>query len=268
VVSVWRSGGVLVETRHRFRSTTEKTKIEIPHKVWRVSKGLPSVKDLLAGSSRARSGFLRVMPFRCGSEEPDSRDCRIRSDKVTAWGFERKFVVEFINVHIKPGEELEYEIVWGYSGAFHNRLGTDPDEETPNAVGLTTDGRGKVRTASLTLKFERDLDGELNRTIEGPPALFATDIPDLPGAHAPREFFHKDRSWRRRGEMEHCRQHSCTLFDAYRWSTGPFHGMLKAIWTPHLNYFEVDDMPPGVVPDEPATTEDGADEFEMDGEES
>lgn len=268
VVSVWRSGGVLVETRHRFRSTTEKTRIEIPHKVWRVSKELPSVNDVLEGSPRTGSGFLRVMPLRCGSEEPPTGDCNIKPDKETAWGYERKFVVEFRNVHIRPGEELEYEIVWGYNGAFHNRRSADANEETPNSVGLTTDGRGRVREASLTLKFQRDLDGELNRTIEGPPTLFTTDTPDLPGAHSPREFFHKDRSWKRRGDMQHSRKQSCTLFDVYHWSTGPFHGMLKAVWTPHLNYFDADDTPLGVARDESTTTEEDVGELEMDGRHS
>jgi len=46
VVSVWRSGGVLVETRHRFRSTTATSRVEFPHKIWRVSKDKSVQKNL------------------------------------------------------------------------------------------------------------------------------------------------------------------------------------------------------------------------------
>lgn len=251
VVSVWRGGGVLVETRHRFRSTTEASRVEIPHKIWRVSQKLPTAAELINGSRANGAGFLRAMPIRCGTDQPNHRHCRIRPEDPTDWGFERKFCVEFTNVHIKPGQELEYEIVWGYEGAFHNREGTDSHEEAPNAVGLTTDGRGKVGAASLTLMFERDLDGEPDRTIEGMPALYTTDRLEFPAANSPDKFFHKDRSWRKWGEMAHCLERSCVLFDAYRWSSGPFHGMAKATWTPHMNYFTLEETQRQPNPSDP-----------------
>jgi hypothetical protein len=40
--------------------------------------------------------------------------------------------------------------------------------------------------------------------------------------------------------MHACRKRSCNFFDVYHWSAGPFKGMVKATWTPHLNYFEIE----------------------------
>ena len=236
VVSIWRNGNVLVETRHRFRSTTARNEFCIPHKVWRFDKEVPDVEELQRRSARQNGAFLRVIPLRCGEVDLNTSNCKIMTDEsTTEWGYERKFFVDFRGLHAKPGDELEYEVVWGYAGAFDC---CDTTDEMPNAVGLTTDGRGQVRSASLTLKFQRDLDGECDRTIEELPKLSTTETVDFPGAHLPYEFFHKDRSWKRQCEMQRCRELSCALYDVYRWSASFFHGMAKAEWSPYLNYFE------------------------------
>jgi hypothetical protein len=235
VVSIRRSGAVLVETRHRFRFTREINTVRIPHKIWRVSESLPTLDQLLAGTPDSGDGFLRVMPLACGRHDRNRCRCEIKPGNRTCWGYERNFIVEITDVGIVPGEELAYEVVWGYPKAFHSNSGS-----LPNSVGLRTSGRGPAGSASLTLKFERDWAGEPFRILETPPQLFVTDVTDLPGAESPEEFFHHSDTWKGVAELVPCERRSSALFEVYQWQTTPpgaFHGMAKAIWTPHFNYF-------------------------------
>ena len=235
VVSIWKSGAVWVETRHRYRFTTEMETVRIPHTIWRVRDSLPNVGELLGGTRDSGAGFLRLMPLHCGKHDQNKCKCQIKPGNPTHWGFERNFFVEFNDVRIQPGEELAYEIVWGYPNAFRNP-GIVKDER-PNSVGLRTSGRGAAANASLTLKFERDWEFEPLRTLERPPQFFTTDITDLPGAQSPEEFWHESPTWKPSGELRPCGKRSCTFFEVYRWSTDRFHGMARATWIPHMNYF-------------------------------
>src|SRR5207247_166261 len=122
-------------------------------------------------------------------------------------------------------------IVWGYPNAFR----IPEDGKRPNSVGLRTAERGTVKSASLTLRFERDWILEPFRTVERPPQLYVADVPDLPGNILPEEFFHNPRRWKRMPDLTPAR--SGMMAEVYHWSSSPFHGMAKAVWTPHANYF-------------------------------
>jgi hypothetical protein len=231
--TVWRSGAVVVETRHKFRFTKEMQSVQIPHTMWRVKNGLPPLEELLRETPDPRSHFLRVLPLHCGRHDPDNCRCEIIARPETKWGFERNFSVRFKDIRILPGDEIEYEILWGYPEAFHN----DASQDKPNSVGLRTGGRGKAHFASLTLRFERDWAAEPFRTLEKPPKIFTTEVTDLPGAREPEEFFHDSEQWKMATELQPCRKRSCASMEVYSWSTHSFQGMAKAIWTPHANYF-------------------------------
>jgi hypothetical protein len=237
VVSIWRSGAVWVETRHRFRFTTEMTTVRVPHILWRVSSELPEIKPLLTEGRDSRLGFLRVTPSHCGRHEGDRFRCEIKPGDPTRWGYERNFVVECSDLRVCPGDELEYEVAWGYPNAFHNSVGNSPDQK-PNSVGLRTSGRGLVRSASLTLRFERDWDGEPYRLLETPPHVYTTRTTDLPGARSPEEFMHAPEHWNWSAELRPSRRSCGAMWEVYHWATGPFLGMAKAIWTTYPNYFD------------------------------
>ncbi len=238
-VSIWRSGAVWVETRHRFRFTGDIKTVAIPHKMWRISDDLPEMEDLLPGSRNSEVGFLRVMPLQCGRHDPDRCHCRIIPGERTRWGYERNFTVEFENVDVRPGDDLQYEIVWGYPRAFHSHDFTAGPDERPNCVGLRTSGRGMVGSASLTLKFERDWEGEPTRILESPPMLYTTEATELPGAQNPEEFFHFSPSWKFHSNLRPCGKRSCNMFEVYSWTSLNFRGMAKVIWTPYPNYFDI-----------------------------
>lgn len=250
VVSIWRTGAVWVETRHRFRFTKEVSTVRIPHRIWRVRSELPELSELLHGTRGSEVGFLRVMPLYCGRHDPEQCKCAIKPGRRTRWGYERDFVVEFPNIDLSPGEELTYEIVWGYPNAFHNPEDITAMEGKPNSVGLRTGERGSVESVSLTLRFERDWEGEPYRTLEGPLRIFTTETTDLPGAHSPEEFFHNSESWKLLAEMRPCSKRSCTMAEVYHWTAAPFRGMAKATFIPHLSYFDNTDAVMQVITDE------------------
>ena len=232
--TVWRSGAVVVETRHKFRFTKEMQSVQIPHTMWRVKNVLPPLEELLHETPDLRSGYLKVLPLQCGKHDPDNCRCEIVPRPETKWGFERNFFVKFKDIRLLPGEEIAYEILWGYPEAFHNNA----NQDKPNSVGLRTGGRGKAHFASLTLRFERDWEAEPCRTLEKPPKIFTTEVTDLPGASEPEEFFHGSEQWKVATELRSCPKRSCASMQVYSWSTHSFQGMAKAIWSPHTNYFD------------------------------
>jgi hypothetical protein len=246
VAYIRQDRSVLVETRHRYRLTAPKKTIRIAHKMWRVSAPLPAFEDFVptfedldAPSPDLRRGFLRVFPLHCGRYMPESGRCKIVSGGKDRWDFERKFFVEFnFDSSLNPGEELAYEIVWGYPDAFHG-----PDhlqKGRPNSVGMRTCERGPAASASLTLKFERDWELDPYRTLGTRPMLSHNKNSEIPGSYLPEEFLHES-AWDLVRELAPCPQRSGTFYEVYYWSTKSFDGMVKATWDPNDNYFHYDE---------------------------
>lgn len=238
-VTVWRSGAVMVECRHTFRLTRELRRVSLPHTIWRISQKLPQVRLMLNTSPAQGSTFLHCYPTSCGRQEQNPCTHHIRP-RETLSANEQNFQVEISDLSIPAGDQLAYEVCWGYPNAFQDPTHLPPGE--PNSVGMRTGDRGRVLTASLTLKFERvwSVDDALP-TLEEAPKVFITDAVHLPAAHTAIEFWHHSpERWRPAGEMRRCRRDSGALFDVYRWSISPFQGMAKATWTPSFNYFQSD----------------------------
>jgi hypothetical protein len=235
VAYIRRSRAVWIRTRHRYRFTAKMSTVRIPHTMWRVSKELPTLRELLKGTQDSASGFLGVMPLHCGLQDPERCLCHIKEGEPDFWGYERNFFVEFPEIHVNPGDELAYEIAWGYPDAFHKA--ENGRDEKPHSVGLRTGIRGPVGSASLTLKFQRDWQFEPFRTLENPPKLLFIKSAVLPGSHHPEEFLHKNKSWQPLAELRTCPKRSGMFSEVYYWCSSSFDGMVKAIWEPHQNYF-------------------------------
>jgi hypothetical protein len=237
-ITVWRSGAVTVECRHRFRFTDEvQRKLTIPHAIWRVSEPLPDYRELLNGARDVRRGYLRCVRVECGQSGQRNGRCRIVGTPKKP-NNEYYFDVEFSDLVIYPGDELTYEIAWGYRNAFH-----DPSKQDgrPNSVGIRTGERGMVTSASLTLRFQRDLGEDAHDTepiLEDYPTLFTTDAPLLP-ANA-ESFWHDSQGWKNLGKLLPCSKRSGALWEVYHWTATCFRGTAKVIWTPCFNYFQDD----------------------------
>jgi hypothetical protein len=236
-VTVWRSGAVQMECVHRFRFTKPQHRLAIPHTLWRISRDLPPLKDMMNGARTRGNAFLGCCPIYCGQDR-FAGTYRVRPTGSLSKN-EQNFYVEFDRFLLPAGDQLSYEIGWGYPHAFQDPSTLPPGE--PNSVGLRTADRGRVQFASLTIKFERfSSDEEPQMVPEELPQVFVNDANHLPAAMSPVTFWHHAESWKPEGEMKHCSQASGALFDAYRWSTDSFMGMAKVIWTPRYNYLQAD----------------------------
>lgn len=238
-VSIWRNGSVLVECRHRFRFTAELDTIIHPHVMWRISRRLPELENLLARGGKPRTGYLCCVPLSCGRHDGDKCRCEILPpEHPNREPAERNFRVKFSGLHIRPGEELVYDVAWAYENAFDSP--SELPRETPNSVGLRTGDRGSVNSVSLTLRFERERNGEPFRVLEQAPQVFTVDSPHFPAGESRSEYWHKSHSWKTDETLRACSRRSSALAEVYRWTRGPFCGMAKVVFHPHLNYFQRD----------------------------
>lgn len=236
--TIWRNGAITVECRHRFRFKTATDKVKIPHAIWRVSKSLPPVNDLLNGSRDVGRGYLRCVPVDCGG--PGQRTCHCRIiPKAGGTDCERPFDVEFSDLNLKAGDELTYELAWGYRDAFNDPL---KQNGRPNSVGMRTGERGMARTSSMTLQFQRDLSAEVGEpapVLDERPILYATDATLLPPN--PIEFWQTSDTWVHRNELFPCAKRSGAMWETYYWTECCFRGTAKVEWIPHLNYLQLED---------------------------
>ncbi|QDT90539.1 hypothetical protein [Gimesia algae] len=241
VATVWRNGAITVECRHRYRFTTDLTKTSIPHAIWRVSQPLPPMKTLLNGSRDVGRGYLRCVPTDCGG--PGQKTCQRRIiARTSGMENEHKFDIEFSKMDIKAGNELTYELAWGYQNAFHDPTKQD---DKPNSVGLRTFERGMARSVSLTVQFQRDFEEDSNEPapiLEEPPVLSTSDSPLLP-ADTP-EFWHQSAIWHEQKKLQPCPKRSGAMWEVYRWEGACFSGSAKLDWYPQLNYLQEDEIKP------------------------
>lgn len=235
-VTVWRCGSVTIECRHRFRFTeaVKKKKLTIPHAMWRVSEPLPDYQELLNPTRDVRRGYLRCVPLDCG--QPGRKNCRCRIvRKPQNSDNEYNFDIEFSNLDIDPGDELTYELAWGYCNAFR-----DPSKQgqRPNSVGVRTGERGMARSVSLALRFQRDMNEDFNDlapVLEDFPTVFANTVPILP-PNAPN-FWHESQEWKELKKLQPCPKRSGAMWEVYEWTDTCFQGSAKIDWIPCFNYF-------------------------------
>lgn len=256
--TIFRSGAVRVETRHRYRAKIKLSQVRMSHTMWRVSRPLPTTQQLIDKPGPRKHESLHVMLVHCSGHERDSHRCKIVPGPSSDWAFERNFFVDLVGpqenpaVDFEPGQELEYEIAWTYPNAFHGPGDPETSPDKPNSVGLTTGKRGVAASVSLTLQFQRDLDGEPDRVLEVHPRVSTIRHTQFPGRESPEQFFHHSDEWEFCGELKPCPKRSTIAYKVYHWSAGRFTGMVKATFVPHLNYFGIPEPSETPPPNEPA----------------
>ncbi len=233
IVTICRDGRVQVETRHRFRFTKSSRSVLIPHTIWRVSRSLPDVAELIESGRDAKNGILKCLPLDCS--HPGQRSCRLTivPRRSKPGSNEYPFSVEVTGTVFKPGDELQYAIAWEYPDAF------SAVTTYPNSVGLRCGERGIVQHASLTLQFERDLD-EPDRILEDHPEISEATVTGFSLNQDPVDFWHSSNAWQNVKQLAPCRKRSGVRYEVYRWTKSQFHGMAKVTFTPHMNYFHSD----------------------------
>ncbi|WP_298861133.1 hypothetical protein [uncultured Gimesia sp.] len=237
--TIWRNGAITVECRHRFRFTTSMNKMTIPHAIWRVSQPLPPIKTIFNGTRDVERGYLRCVPISCGNNEIRTNQFHL-IPKNTGTENEHLFDLEFSNLDAQPGDELVYDIAWGYKGAFQD---PSKQDDKPNTVGVLTFERGMVQSAALTLQFQRDLDddaGEPTRILDEPPIVFKIDTPRLPAN--PTVFWHEAKNWEKQDQLQLCQDRSGAMWEVFHWEDTCFTGAAKINWTPHFNYLDDENL--------------------------
>ncbi|MDF1743548.1 MAG: hypothetical protein P1V19_07610 [Gimesia sp.] len=237
--TIWRNGAITVECRHRFRFTTSMNRVTIPHAIWRVSQPLPPIKTIFNGARDVERGYLRCFPISCGNNEIRTSQFQL-IPKDTGTENEHLFDLEFSNLDAQPGDELVYDIAWGYKDAFQ-----DPSKQNdkPNTVGVLTFERGTVQSVALTLRFQRDLDdddGEPTRILDDLPSVFKIDTPRLPAN--PTVFWHEAKNWKIQDQLPLCQDRSGAMWEVYHWEDTCFTGAAKINWTPHFNYLDDENL--------------------------
>lgn len=240
-VTIFRDGRVQVETRHRFRFTEQIENVQIPHTIWRVSRRLPRLTEMISANRDPQLGILRTLSLNCGHKGQKMCHVRIVPCKHDGDSHEYRFLIEAHGGEFHPGDELEYAIAWEYPHAF------SANSPHPNSVGLRCGERGIAQRASLTLQFERDLD-EPDRILEGNPELSLTTMTEFTASLNPIEFWHDSPAWNKRSRLKPCRKRSGVRYEVYHWAQENFIGMAKVTFSPHMNYFPVQGVPQTSIP--------------------
>lgn len=240
-VTILRSGWVWVETLYsHILHMDESGELRIPHTIWRVSRQLPSLRDMLSDgrslndASGAEKPMLRCKMLRCGNVPLAKLRSKIVERGVSLHGNEICFDLVFQGLNAEPCDALEYFLLSTYPNAFHDPA--DIANGHLNSAGMRTGQRGTVADATFILKFQRDWSENNDpRSIEEDPRCFVNGATGISASENPSEYWHDQRNWPEQSRM-YRQDDSDAAYDVFIWNRSNFSGQLKATWQPGLNY--------------------------------
>lgn len=246
-VTVRRNGAVLIHSRYTFQ-VLDPTDLRIPHALWRVRERLPPFNDMRECDDDldGRTPFFRYYFVGCTNHEASPVEMKIDNIRQAYSGSEWTFDISFNGLRPRKGALLEYDLSWGYPGAFLGiRDVNDTDAPPWNSVGLRPWHRGVIGEAVLQLCFERNWSPGVQLPIfKEPPQLSFHDSPV--GAHDgdPRKLWDKRSGWFGHRPMDRHAPHADIRYETYQWSERDCHRLVRATWVPSVHYHHAAVPPP------------------------